>query len=165
MSGFPTRIARSSLGPTLEDKWPVVNPKHDIGASQLNLLFHQTSGMNVTSARGLLFVDVDSTAGTATTIYQGISWDPEGLLPKILWTRTGPGIYAWSLPLTSYPDEAGNDITVEIIGGSVLPQQLSSGEFILVGQNEKTGVRSGIAHIVIPAGNFHVDSDFIFLIW
>jgi len=164
MSGFPNRIARSSLGPTLEDKFPVVNPKHDLGAKQFNLLFHQVGGMNLVSARGLLSVDVNSSTGTVTTIYQGIAWDPEGSLPKIIWTRTEAGVYSWSLPQTSYKDESDNDIIVEILGGSVLPQQLADSQYVLTGQNVKTGLRSGEVHIVI-SGNFHVDSDFLFLFW
>ncbi|MFA5053366.1 MAG: hypothetical protein WC565_04870 [Parcubacteria group bacterium] len=165
MSGFPNRIARSSLGPTLEDKWPVVDPKHDIGASSLNLLFHQVGGMNLISARGLLFVDVNSGTGVVTTLYQGIAWDPDGLLPKITWTRSAAGIYSWSLPQSSYADEAGNMITVEVLGGFPMPQELVSGN-VAVGQHVTTGVRSGTVHILVPAlSNTHYDSDFIFLFW
>lgn len=165
MSGFPNRIGRSSLGPTLEDKWPVVNPKHDLGAAQFNLAFHQIAGMNLVSARGLLFVDVNSGTGTITTTYQGIAWDPDGLLPKVVWTRSAAGIYSWSLPQTSYLDESGNAITVEVLGGYPMPQELVGGN-VVIGQHVKTGVRAGTVHLIVPGlANAHYDSDFIFLFW
>jgi hypothetical protein len=165
MSGFPNRISRNSFGPTLENKWPVVNPKHDIGAESFNLLFHQVGGMNLITARGLLFVDVNSGTGIATTTYQGIAWDPNGLLPKIVWTRSSAGVYTWSLPSVGYADEAGNVIEVEILGGIPLPQELV-GTDVAVGQHVKTGVRAGTVHIIVPAlANAHSDSDFLFLFW
>jgi len=165
MSGFPNRIARSSFGPTLEDKWPVVNPKHDIGASSFNLLFHQVGGMNAVTARGLLFVDVDSGTGSITTMFQGIAWDPDGTLPKIVWDRSAAGIYSWSLPQSSYADESGNMISIEILGGTPLPQELVGGN-VVVGQHVKTGVRSGTVHLIVPSlSHAHYDSDFIFLFW
>lgn len=165
MSGFPTRIARSSLGPTLENKWPVVNPKQDIGAETFNLAFHQIAGMNAVSARGLLFVDYDSGTGSITTVYQGFAWDPDGTLPKLVWTRNAAGIYSFALPQASYPDEAGNDVTVELVGGIVHPQELIGGN-VATGHYVKTGVRSGQVHIDVPIlSHAHYDSDFLMLLW
>lgn len=163
MSGFPTRVSRSSFGPTLEDKWPVVNPKTDIGADSFNLLFHQTAGMNAVTSRGLLYVSVEGT--TVTTVFQGVAWDPNSEMAKITWTRSEAGIYTWSLPQASYEDEEGNAITVSILGGMVLPQELYGGN-VLVGQNVKTGARSGQVHITAPGLNSaHQDSDFLFIFW
>lgn len=163
--GFPTRIARSSFGPRLVNKWPVVDPKHDIGDHTFNLLFHQVAGMNAVSARGLLFVDVNASTGAIATTYQGLAWDPDGLLPKIVWTRSSAGVYLWSLPEASYPDENGILITVEILGALPIPQKLVGG-YVAVAQNVKTGVRSGTVHVIVPSlTNAHHDTDFIFLLW
>jgi hypothetical protein len=121
--------------------------------------------MNAVSARGLLYVDVDAGTGVVVTIYQGIAWDPDGLLPKIVWTRSSTGIYSWSLPQASYEDENGNLIIIDILGGLPIPQTLVGGN-VAVAQNVKTGVRSGTVHVISPGlSNSHQDADFIFLFW
>lgn len=162
--GFPNRVARSSFGPTLEDKWPVVNPKHDVGEATLNLTFWQVAGMNAVSARGLIYVSVNEGAGTATTDYQGFAWDPDGGMPKIVWTRTSAGVYTFSLPETQYEDERGNLTTVELVGGQVIPQHLYSGN-IPIGAFDLTGVRAGTAHIYCPQLSGKRDVDFILQLW
>jgi len=164
MSGFPTRIARSSFGPTLKDKWPIVDPTHDIGADAFNLAFHQIAGMNAVTARGLMYVTVSESGLTARTTYQGFAWDPNGSMSKINWTYSSAGIYQFSLPETQYEDEAGNLVTVELVGGMVVPQSLYSGA-VVFGQYQKNGVRSGIAHIYCPQLNAKKDTDFICVLW
>lgn len=161
MAGFPNRIARSSLGPKLRDKWPVVDPETDIGEATLNLLFFQTSGMNTVSPRILLSVEAD--AGGAETVYQGIAWDPDNALPKITWTRVGTGVFSMSLPQAQYPDANGVLSTVEFLGGRVDVQALDGGDMV-VGQFIKTGPRAGEVHLSKLNGT-KVDVDFILTIW
>lgn len=164
MAGFPHRIARSSLGPTLKDKYPVVNPEHDVGEAALNLLFWQSAGMNVSAARAMLQVDVDESAGTAETLYQGFAWDPNGTLPKLQWTRSAAGVYTFSLPQSQYEDERGNDVTVTLVGGMAVPQALYSGN-IVIGQFELTGSRAGTVHMYAPQLNSKRDVDFLCFLW
>lgn len=162
MPGFPNRIARSSLGPTLKDKWPVVNPEYDIGEASLNLLFWQTAGMNAVSARGLMSVTVSGT--TAETQYQGFAWDPDGNMPKVTWTRSAAGVYTFSLPQAQYADEKGNLVTVELVGGHPIPQGLASGN-VTFGAFEKTGPRAGTVHIYCPQLNSKRDVNFLLVLW
>lgn len=161
MAGFPNRIARSSLGPRLRDKWPVVDPETDIGEATFNLLFFQTSGMNAVSSRVLLAVEVD--VDGAETTYQGIAWDPDSALPKITWTRVGTGVFSMSLPQAQYSDANNNPTTVEFLGGRVDAQALVDGDMV-VGQFVKTGPRAGEVHLSKLNGT-KVDVNFILTIW
>ena len=164
MAGFPHRIARSSFGPTIVDKFPVVNPKHDIGEAAFNLLFWQTAGMNTSAARAMLQVHVDGGAGTAETVYQGFAWDPNGTLPKLAWNRSAAGVYTFSLPQSQYEDERGNPVTIDIVGGMAVPQGLVSGNVVL-GQFEKTAARAGTVHMYVPQLNSKRDVDFLCFLW
>lgn len=159
--GFPNRVSRTTFGPKLKNKWPIVNPEQDIGDSQFNLLFHQTAGMNVVCSNGLLSVTV-SQSGDVVTGYQGFSWDPNGSMPKIAWTRLTNGIYTFAIPSSTYPDENGNQIPISIIGGMVVPQS-SFGNNLATGHYVKTGVRSGQVHVYL--GQSFVDSDFLCILW
>jgi len=170
MPGFPARIARSSLGPTLQNRYPIKDPRFDIGEEAFNLAWWQIAGMNAVSPRGFLVVDGLTDAGVSVnppvTTYQAFAWDPENAMPKIQWTRSGTGIYTFSLPDTQYPDEQGNLITVEFLGGVAFAQCLSSGT---TGSNmlsafNKTGVRSGRVRFV-TTGGVDNDADFILLLW
>jgi hypothetical protein len=158
MSGFPNRISRSTLGPKLQDKYPVVKPTEEVGAATVNLDFWQLAGMNLTAARALLYVTATVSAGT--TVYQGIAWDPDGTLPLVTWTRAGLGTFEFALASSTYKDEANADITVELLGGAVFPQALS-GSNLVFGQYQKTGVRSGRVHLYSPQAAAKVDVDFI----
>lgn len=160
MAGFPSRISRSSFGPTLEDQWPIVNPKHDVGEAALNLAFWQTAGMNLTAFRGLIYVVVDEDAETATTSYQGFAWDPNKTMANLVWTRSAAGVYTFNLPESQYEDERGNLITVTLVGGAVFPQALYSGNMVL-GQMEKTGARAGTVHLYVPQLNSKRDVNFV----
>lgn len=162
MSGWPNRIARSSLGPTLVDKFPVVNPEHDVGAKQFNLDYWQLAGMNLTAPRVLL--QVSANAGGAETQYQGIAWDPNGTLPKVTWTRTAQGIYTFSLPQAEYSDEEGNLAEVVIVGGQAIPQATFTGNMVL-GQFELTGTRAGTVHMFVPQTLAKQDINFLCLLW
>lgn len=164
MPGFPNRIARSSFGPTLKDKWPVVNPEHDVGAAPLNLLFWQVAGMNAAAARGLIQVQVNEGTGAVDTLYQGFAWDPNGTLPKIAWTRSAAGVYTYALPQAEYEDEQGNLVTVELLGGQPMPQALYSGNVVL-GQHELTGPRKGTVHLYVPQLNSKRDVNFLLVLW
>lgn len=163
MGGFPSRITRTSFGPILEDKWPVVDPKHDVGEQALNLNFFQVAGMNTAAARGLLQVEADEDG--ATTGYQGLAWDPNYQLPKVVWTRTGAGVYTMSFPEAQYPDAAGNPTTLTLLGGQPLPQALGPADANVLGQFVLTGPRAGTVHLFVPSTGTKVDVNFLLLLW
>ena len=141
MPGWPNRIARSSLGPTLLDVWPVTDPQKAIPAKSFNLAWWQLAGAGLTAARGLLQVRMNGTQ--PETVFQTLAWDTEGTLPLLLWTRTGAGIYTYSFPSSQYPDEEGNLVTLNLLGAKVETQTLIAADPDTRASHEKTGPRAG----------------------
>jgi hypothetical protein len=86
------------------------------------------------------------------------------LLPKLVFTRSGAGVYTFTLPQASYPDERGNAVTVELIGGLVVPQALSGGN-VVAGYFETTGVRSGTVRTMVSATNTLADCPFLLFLY
>jgi hypothetical protein len=118
--------------------------------------------MNLTCARALLSVTASS--GGATTDYQGLAWDPDGQLPKLTWTRDAQGVFSFAFPSATYKDERGNDVTLNILGGQVIPQALS-GSNPVTGHFVKTGPRAGTCHLYVPNTNAKADINFIMMLF
>lgn len=105
MSGYPTRIIRSTFGPTLEDEYPVQNPRTQIPATAFNTLFHQLAGLNVSSLTRAVVV-AEFTGGVLVTRYQAEAWNPEGGQAHPVLARVGAGDYTLTFA-ASYLDEQG----------------------------------------------------------
>ena len=140
MPGFPNRIRRATLGPTLVDVWPTTDESKAIPARTFNLAWWQMAGMGLTAALGLLGVKMNGT--TPQTVFQALAFDPDGGLPLLVWTRSGAGVYSYSFPQASYPDEQGNLVTLVLTGGIATPQTAISGN-VPNGSHELTGARAG----------------------
>lgn len=105
MSGYPTRIVRSSLGPTLEDEYPVQNPRTQIPAAAFNAAFHALAGLNLSCIARAVVV-ASYVAPTLTTLYQAEAWNPEGGQAHPVLARAGVGDYTLTFA-ASYLDEEG----------------------------------------------------------
>lgn len=106
--GFPTRFLRSLLGPTIENAYPVENPKIHIGEQTWNPLFWQVAGMNLIAPRSSL---VASWNGSAFTIsHQHEAWNAENEQAHPQLTRQSTGRYRYTFA-ASYLDEKGNAVT------------------------------------------------------
>ena len=149
MPGFPSRIVRASLGPTLLDTAPPRDPRKAIGADTFNLAFWQVAGMNLTARLGVLVLT--RTGSVYATTYQGFAFDPEAAMPNVLWTREGAGVYTYSLPLVSYPDEAGNSVAVAFTAGAAHPQVVSAA--LQQSTHQKTGARAGRVRLFTVDGS------------
>lgn len=112
-AGYPNKITRAALGPTYENLAKVTNPKKQLDATAVNLLLWQTAGLNGPAAKGLVYC---SLAGTIVTVNrQWFSWDADGALAKMQFTRTGTGVFTWALPGSgSYPDVTGTSIAADL---------------------------------------------------
>ena len=144
MPGFPNRIGRTSLGPALQDTWPVTDPTKAIPAASFMLAWWQLAGASLVVPRAVIGVTMSGT--DPVTTYQAIAFDPDGLLPLLEWNYVSPGRYTYSFPDSEYPDEAGNLVTVSFVGGQVVPQALIAGG-ICIGHHERTGPRAGTVRI------------------
>lgn len=111
MPGFPTRPDRSAFGPTIEEERPVTNPKKEIGANTFNLDYWQVAGMGKVVSRVKLAASYNG--ATMDVDYQGLAWDPKGVVPDLVVTRTGAGIYTVDFAAT-YDDEQENPIAVAL---------------------------------------------------
>ncbi len=154
MPGFPNRIRRSSLGPSdLIDTWPVTDERKAIPANTYKLAWWQLAGVNLTAYRATFGVRMS--AGTLTTFYQAIAFDPNGALPLISWVHTATGVYTYSLPSSEYPDEQGNPVTVDFLGGIATPQTMNGSNWMRL-YHIKTGPRSGSVNV----GNISASTGF-----
>jgi hypothetical protein len=169
---FTGRITRSDLGPTLDNgRYPVANPKTDIGADTLNLAFHQAAGMSRTIAEiGFVSVrvvveikkigDTEVKTYTPEVVYQGFAFDPSRTLCNLQMARSTAGLYAFSFDREVYPDGKGQDVTVEINTGSATAQKLSDGNLV-DGIFTKTGPRSWTVELKEVVSQNFCDVDFI----
>jgi len=141
MPGFPNRISRASLGPSLVDTWPVTDETKAIPSKSFNLAWWQLAGSGLTAARGLLQVVMNGTQ--PETVFQALAWDPDGTLPNLLWVRDSAGVYSYSFPQTDYPDESGSPVTLALLGAHPVTQNLIAADPDTRASHDKTGPRAG----------------------
>lgn len=141
MPGFPNRISRASLGPALQDTWPVTDPRKAIPAATFMLAWWQLAGASLVVPKAVIGVTMNGTQ--PVTDYQALAFDPDGVQPLLSWTRSAAGVYTYSFPQSEYPDEQGNPVTLSFLGGFVHFQGgLVSGN-VMKADHEKTGPRAG----------------------
>lgn len=107
MTGFPSRILRSSLGPKLRDTRPVENPETDIPADSFEALFRQVCGMNL--GVGRVHLVVSWTGSSLQVVHQSEAWSPDNDQAHPVLTRVSAGIYTYEFA-SSYKDGAGRDV-------------------------------------------------------
>lgn len=118
MSGFPTRLLRSFLGPKLEDIKPVDNPKTQIGASTWEAVFRQVCGMNLGAPRAVLVANW--TGSDFQITHQSEAWSPENDQPHPALARASAGVYSYTFAQT-YKDGNGHDVSVSLPAARATP--------------------------------------------
>lgn len=157
--GFPHRPDLASLGPTLVDTAPVVNPTKEASAAQFNLLRWQTAGIGLLSYRAWLVFTANS--GAQPILHRAEAWNPRGLStgphvnPTI--TRIGIGNYDVLYP-AQVPDDLGVLTTLAFVHGLgevVTPSQTT---FRHVMVTPLSGSPSGVKVVVQDAAGSAVDA-------
>lgn len=121
--GFPTRIARTTLGQVMEDEAPVKNPKRQLSAGTVNLAHWQLAGAQLVVPRALIVAKI--VAGPAVeTESQLIAWDPNGALAMLTWTYSAVGNYLLTLA-AQYNDENGTPVNTDMLFGYAMVQTAS----------------------------------------
>lgn len=123
MAGFPRRFFRSFLGPTLVDRRPVENKKHEVPAAALNALFAQICGLNLVVPRVSLAARWDGS--TFRIEHQAEAWNPDGNLARPTLARASTGVYSYTFA-ASYPDEEGATVSTELRAPRVTCQKVLS---------------------------------------
>jgi hypothetical protein len=158
MGGFPNRPDLASLGPTLVDTAPVLNPSKEATSAQYNLLRWQAAGIGLLSYRAWLIFTANS--GSQPILLRAEAWNPKGLTtganaPPVI-TRIGTGNYNVVYP-TQVPDQA-NELTslafVHGVGQVVTPSQTT---FRKVMVTPLSGSPSGVKVMVLDAAGSAVD--------
>jgi hypothetical protein len=162
MAGFPNRIVRSSLGPTVIDTWPVKDERKAIPARTQNLQFWQVAGSQMCVPRACIGATVSGSV--VTTDYQTLAWDTEGALALLTWGYASAGNFTFSFPNATYPDEVGNDVPLIIPFGVAHARALDSGSKFAPGQVVMTGPRAGTVRLWESDGSPY-DVDFFMLLW
>lgn len=105
MIGYPRRITRDQLGPSLRNTHPVDNPETDVGAETLNALFHQASGLNLAVAtRASVIATWDALGLDFDIEHQEEAWNPRRTQLHPVLSRQGVGEYSYAFA-ASYLDE------------------------------------------------------------
>ncbi len=162
MSGFPNRPAGPAFGPTRENEEPVQNPKRELDAADMNLNFWQVAGMGLVSPRVTLIATGSDVADPLPTPhpYQGIAWDPKQLLPDLVVTHPGPGVYQIVFQAT-YPDQDGVAVATSLKGGICTPQ----GTAILNATVDLANPLTVDITIFANDGTTPTDADFLLQLW
>ncbi len=159
MPGYPNQISRDAFGPTLENEFPIANPKREVGQEALNLDFWQSAGMNKTAPYVVIYATV---AGAVVTVQkQGLAFDPNDAVPDITIAYDGVGDYSFAFDAT-YPDLNGTATVLTLFGGTVFPQIAGSGT---IGNVLLTSGIAGGIEIRTASTDALVDADFILVLY
>ena len=118
MGSWPNRASRSSFGETLENVYPVTNPKKEIGAPTFNMNFWAVGGLCRTGCKAAILATVSG--GVVTVNYFGFAASPDGTVSAIPFTRMGDGCYFFQFA-DQYPDETGIARSLGLSHGIVTP--------------------------------------------
>lgn len=121
MSGFPNRPSRTAFGPEKRNERRVQNPETELDSAEMNLDFWQVAGMGLVAPRVVIIALASGGSLPTPYSYQGIAWDPKGLLGAIPSVYNGVGDYEFNFAAT-YPDQRGVAIATSLKGGKVSAQ-------------------------------------------
>ncbi len=115
MAGFPSRISRRSLGPTLKNRYPVRDNEREIGMDTFNAAWWQIAGMNVASDIAWALLDA-----SGVWVAGAEAWDPDGTTAP---TPAHPSTGTYTLTYAAtYPDETGTEIPLTLYAAVPAPQ-------------------------------------------
>lgn len=120
MSGFPTRISRTALGPTKANaKTGVIHPAKYIGATETELAYWQVAGLSVSAPRAWALVTWDGASAVSLTA-SGEAWDPNSASAPTV-ARSSAGVYTVTYAAT-YPDETATEVSTNLLAAAVSPR-------------------------------------------
>jgi len=121
MSGFPTRITRATLGPKLENRFRVIDPRKEVGADPLNLAWWTVG------AAGLMlpmvwFVCTQTGTADPVVVAHSESFNPNANVvgAEPVMDRTSAGVYPFAYNAT-YLDETEQAFPLVLWGGDARP--------------------------------------------
>ncbi len=116
MSGYPSRIVRSVLGPTFKDVRPVEHPEREISAESGNLLCNIATAANLIQPRASL---VAIWSGSAFAIlHQEEAWNVDHAQTHPQLERSSAGVYSYTFA-SSYKDKDGVDVPTTLVSARV----------------------------------------------
>ena len=113
--GFPLRIHRTTLGPTLENERPVTNPKRQPDAGVFNTAFWQLAGAGLCVPRAVVGMQIIA-GPDIEVVGQLLAWDPNQSLALLDADRNGLGDYQLDFAAT-YPNENGASTALDLVWG------------------------------------------------
>jgi hypothetical protein len=155
MSGFPTRISRSALGPVRRNRNAIIKPDECATAETFNLLLWQLAGMNATAPIAWVLGGADGTRFASAE-----AWNPDGddtLRPTI--SRSSAGVYVVTYAAT-YPDMDGAARPLVLLAGAVAPQGSTAGMIGICGFASNTITVKTTTHAGVAA-----DTSFLLTVW
>jgi len=136
MSGFPRRASRTAFGPALTNRRVVSDPTQEIDAATYTLGWWQISGMDRTAPMAVFTCTV---AGSViTVVHQALAFDPDAGLVDLVFTYEAAGRYSFAFA-SQYPDQRGEDVDLELIGGLANPSN----------QAPYRGVHDGLDNVAV----------------
>lgn len=123
-NGLPARSDRSFFGPTMRDERLQVNPKEEVNADQVNLLWWQLAGIGLACPIAVFTYD----PGADNLVYGAFSWDgvlyEAAVAPYLSVFKNGTGDFLFSLPqyVDGIPDENGNALPTAVTITSIVAQ-------------------------------------------
>jgi hypothetical protein len=108
MPGSPNRPSRDAYGPTYINERAVRNVNKELPAEIGNLMMWQLAGAGLVLPKAKLLID----GATATVIFQGLTFDPNGELPALVVTRNGAGDYEVDFSDANFDDQDGNSVAL-----------------------------------------------------
>jgi hypothetical protein len=156
---FPQRISRDSLGPTLGDTHPVVDPTRAVPAAAFNAAFWTVTGCGLMIPLASVLCTVID--GALVVVEHAEAWNPNQILAGPTAMRDDPGCYSFTY-LSTYPDENGVERAVNLTKGRLHFQGGGYGESGLpIGWTQVSNPHCMIVRICEPGHGDSIDAPFL----
>src|SRR5262245_21147730 len=110
MSGFPTRISASALGPRMKNRGVARSPVYDVSAERMNLMRWQIAGLSQAAPLAWLVATFSPPDAIAISAH-GNAW--QGPPPMI--ERLATGTYLVTFAALAKDDD-GAEVTLNLLG-------------------------------------------------
>lgn len=122
MSGYPQRLVRDQLGPSMDETVPVTNPEQQVGGRQFNLEWQQLAGLNLAMITRAVIV-ADWNGSDFDVSYQEEAWNAKHAQSHPVLARAGTGDYTYTFAAT-YDDQDGNAISTVLLAPRASAQKV-----------------------------------------
>jgi hypothetical protein len=120
MGSFPIRHTRAAIGPKLQNRFRIIDPRKEIGDESFNMAFWTVgaAGLMLPMAR---FICTQAGSADPVVTSHAEAYNPNGDGDAPVMDRTSAGVYPFDFVTSQYPDETETSRPLVLEGGIAVP--------------------------------------------